>query len=223
MNFKFGIFFFFLITTISCSRRTSLADELACSKFQSLGDTEIKQDFHKNFKIDIPINWKHKGYFDDYQSSLFAADTIKQLTETYILDIAYKNGELSINDSFSVQLNKNNSYEVLKSNIEKFKDYTSYWQVSKGEKNGYSYHIFNLFIQTSKQGYIEIKSSNEKTFFSFPLWRDQKDFNFQFPVVQAHKVVVGIERIQKMPINVKKITVYEYNNYIRTLKDQKNV
>lgn len=158
MNFKFGIFFFFLITVISCSKRTSLADELACHKFQSLGTTEIKQDFNKNFEIEIPINWKYKGYFDDYQSSIFAADTIKQLTETYILDVAYKSGEINIGASFLVQLNKNNPFEVLKSNTEKFKDYTSYWQVSKGEKNGYPYHLFNLFVEVSKQGYIEVKS-----------------------------------------------------------------
>ena len=158
MNFKFGFFFFLLIIAISCSKRTSLADELTCRKFQSLGDTENKQDFNKKFEIKIPVNWKHKGYFDDYQSSLFAADTLKQLTETYILDVAYKNGEINIGDSFSVQLNKNNALEVLKSNTEKFKDYTSYWQVSKGEKNGYPYHLFNMFIETSKQGYIEIKS-----------------------------------------------------------------
>lgn len=158
MNFKFGIFFFFLIIVFSCSKRTSLSDELACSKFQSFGKTETKHDFNKNFEIDIPINWKYKSYFDDYESSIFTADTIKQLTETYILDVAYKNGDININDLFSTQLNKNNSFEVLKSNIEEYKGYNSYWQVSKGEKNGYSYHLFNLFIESSEQGYIEIKS-----------------------------------------------------------------
>lgn len=33
------------------------------------------------------------------------------------------------------------------------------------------------------------------------------------------QVVVGIERIQRQHIDVKKITVYQYNNYIRTLKE----
>lgn len=35
-------------------------------------------------------------------------------------------------------------------------------------------------------------------------------------------VVIGIERMQKVSIDVKKITVYEYNNYLRTLKEQKD-
>jgi hypothetical protein len=35
-------------------------------------------------------------------------------------------------------------------------------------------------------------------------------------------VVVGIERVQKININIKKITVFEYNNYLRTLKEEQN-
>ena len=35
-------------------------------------------------------------------------------------------------------------------------------------------------------------------------------------------VVDGIEKIQKIPINIKEITVYKYNNYLRTLKDQRD-
>ena len=35
-------------------------------------------------------------------------------------------------------------------------------------------------------------------------------------------VVNGIEKLQKIPIKIKEITVYEYNNYLRTLKEQKD-
>jgi len=35
-------------------------------------------------------------------------------------------------------------------------------------------------------------------------------------------VVVGLEKIQKVSIDVKKITVYQYNNYLRTLKENKD-
>jgi len=35
-------------------------------------------------------------------------------------------------------------------------------------------------------------------------------------------VVVGLERVQKIHIDIKKITVFEYNNYLRTLKDTKD-
>jgi hypothetical protein len=35
-------------------------------------------------------------------------------------------------------------------------------------------------------------------------------------------VVNGIEKLQRIPIKIKEITVYEYNNYLRTLKEQKD-
>ena len=35
-------------------------------------------------------------------------------------------------------------------------------------------------------------------------------------------VVIGLERVQKIHIDIKKITVFEYNNYLRTLKDTKD-
>lgn len=35
-------------------------------------------------------------------------------------------------------------------------------------------------------------------------------------------VVIGIEKIQKINIKTKEITVYEYNNYLRTLTQQKD-
>ena len=35
-------------------------------------------------------------------------------------------------------------------------------------------------------------------------------------------VVIALEKIQKVPIDVKKITVYQYNNYLRTLKENKD-
>jgi len=35
-------------------------------------------------------------------------------------------------------------------------------------------------------------------------------------------VVIGIEKIQKIRLPIKEITVYEFNNYLRTIKDQSN-
>lgn len=67
----------------------------------------------------------------------------------------------------------------------------------------------NEFIQTSNRSLlnfikieeIELAATFDKT----------EGLSFE-------QVVVGIERIQKINIDVKKITVYQYNNYIRTLK-----
>ena len=121
MRFIFSMLLVLLFLT-SCSKRNSLADDLACSKFINLGETKTKSDFNKNFTVDLPLHWKKQGYFDDLQSSVQAADTIKQLSETYILDISYKYGEIEMDDSIIEQINKESNLTVLQSNFEPFID-----------------------------------------------------------------------------------------------------
>lgn len=157
MNIRILILFFAFMLS-SCTKRNSLANDMACSRFESLGPTISRTDFNKNFELDIPEQWKNQGYFDEFQSSILAADTIKQLTESYILDIAYRYEEIVLDSVFTIEVNKNNSYEVLRSNFEPFKEFNSYWQVSKGDKNGYVYHLFQQFIPHKNKGYIEIKT-----------------------------------------------------------------
>lgn len=157
MNIRFSIILFGFIL-IGCSEKLSLAKELACSDLPNFEATITKSDFNKKFSIEIPENWKYKGYFDDYQSSIFAADTIKELTETFILEVAYKYTSIEINDAFKSDINQSNSFDVLKFNVEEFKGKPSYWQVVKGVKNGYVLHEFQHFIQDNTSGYLEIKT-----------------------------------------------------------------
>lgn len=157
MNLRILVLIFAFILT-SCSQRNSLADDLACSRFITLGNTIDRTDFNKHFQLKIPETWKNQGYFDEFQSSILAADTIKQLTETYILDVAYKYGEIELDNSFVSQVNTGSDLEVLRSNFEPFKELPSYWQIAKGNKNGYTYHVFQQFAKQEIKGYIEIKT-----------------------------------------------------------------
>ena len=156
MHFRIIYFLSFLIFFTGCSKRISLEDELSCSRFTSFQNATQFSDFHKNFSINIPSGWKHKFYYNDYQSAIFMADTIKPLKETYIIDTSWKYGELILDESFKSKV-KSDQLVVLKSNFEPFLDKASYWQISKGTKNGYTYHLFNLFIKTSVDTYLEIK------------------------------------------------------------------
>lgn len=151
-------FFLLAFVFVGCSEKLTLAKELACNNFPSFTSTITKSDFNNKFSIEIPNSWKHKGYFDDYQSSVFAADTVKELTDSYVLDVAYKYSTIQIDDSFQTKINKSNTLDVLKNNIETYKDSPSYWQVSKGVKNGYVLHEFHQFIQDGSEGFIEIKT-----------------------------------------------------------------
>lgn len=157
MQFRIIYFILLLILSIGCSKRLTLENELSCSRFISFSKTTQHTDINKNFKINIPNHWKHKLYFDDYQSAIFMADTIKPLKETYIIDTSFKYGELVLDESFKSKVD-NANLTVLKSNFESFHEKSCYWQISKGEKNGFKYHLFNLFIKMSVDTYIEVKT-----------------------------------------------------------------
>ena len=158
MKINFILFLILMISFLSCTKKLSLQEELDCSILSLFSDTFERKDMHKNFKIDIPRSWKHQLYYDDYQSSIFMADTIKELTATFILDVAWKNGGLKLNDSFEKSIVNTSSYTIMKSNIEQFKGLPCYWNVSKGTKNNYTYHLFNLFVKSSDHTYLEIKT-----------------------------------------------------------------
>lgn len=147
----------FVVLFVSCDKHThGLYKDLACQS-TAPSNTFIKQDFQKNFAIQIPSDWKHSGFSDELQSSIMAADTVKQLTESYILDVAFKNGEITINQDFIETFNKQMPYEVVYNAVEPFKEHASFWQVAKGAKQGYNYHVFQQVIKKNATSFIEIK------------------------------------------------------------------
>lgn len=158
MKTYFTLFLILMISFFSCTTKLTLQEDLDCSRPNLFVNNFERKDMHKNFKVVIPSNWKYQLYYDEYQSSIFMADTIKELTNTFILDVAWKNGNLELNNSFEKSLLHANNYSIVKSNLEQFKDSPCYWNVSKGTKNNFTYHIFNLFIKTSKENYLEIKT-----------------------------------------------------------------
>lgn len=158
MKINITLFLILMIPFLSCTKKLSLQDELDCSIPSLFTDTFEREDMHKHFKIDIPKTWKHQLYYDDYQSSVIMADTIKELIATFILDVTWKNGDLKLNDSFEESIQNTSSYQIVKSNREQFKELPCYWHVSKGAKNDFTYHIFNLFIKTSEEKYLEFKT-----------------------------------------------------------------
>ena len=158
MNFKTFQFIILLLNIYSCSKKISLEDEMNCSNFLSIPERIERTDINKNFTIEVPKSWKYNLYYDDTQSTIYMADTIKELLQTYIIDVSSKNGELNLDQSFRENMNNQTDLTSIKSNFEKFKQLSSFWNVSKGTKNNFTYHIFNLFIKTSEVTYIEIRT-----------------------------------------------------------------
>tara|TARA_R110001583_G_scaffold44428_2_gene140878 strand:- start:757 stop:1314 length:558 start_codon:yes stop_codon:yes gene_type:complete len=159
MKYTLFVLSLFLIL-ISCSNQSELSKSFDC-KTKTLQNTTIISDFKNNFKIPIPNDWKTNLYYNEFQSEIFTADTIKQLSETYILDVSFNNGNLTFDTDFykkTDSLFANLALTKINENTIQFQNKPAYWYVVKGIKNGFTYHQFNLYILISENTYITANS-----------------------------------------------------------------
>ena len=158
MQFKFGVLFIILITTVSCSKNTALETAFDCSNRVSFSDTKKVKDIKKNFTMSVPTNWKTQLYYDEFQSDIFTADTTKQLSDTYILDTSWKLGELQLNTEFETKMLSSTDMTVVNSKFEDIQEKPAFWYVLKGENKGFDYQVLHIYIKTSVDTYLEIKT-----------------------------------------------------------------
>lgn len=157
-NIAFYILIFLLIS--ACSKQSEIGKKMNCSP-TSYKNTKQITDFNKNFTLDIPNTWKTELYFDNYQSEIFTADTIKQLSETYILAASFNFGTLNFDSDFHHRkdsvLNAN-SLKIIDSGNESFQKKPSFWYISKGTKNNFDYHRFTVLMKISENTYFSAYS-----------------------------------------------------------------
>ncbi|PHR72920.1 MAG: hypothetical protein COA67_04240 [Lutibacter sp.] len=158
MQFKFGIVLLILITTTSCVKKTVLETTFDCSNSVSFSDTKKVKDIKKNFTIAVPENWKTQLYYDEFQSDIFTADTTKELSDTYILDASWKFGELILDTGFETKMRSNSDMNVVISKFENIQEKPAFWYVEKGENKGFDYQVLHIYLKTSVDTYLEIKT-----------------------------------------------------------------
>jgi len=140
----------------ACSKQSEIGKKLNCSATTYKNTKEIT-DFNKNFTLNIPSNWKSELYFDNYQSEIFTADTIKQLSETYILAASYNLGTLNFDRDFHYRKDSvltANNLKIIDSGNESFQSKPSFWYISKGTKNNFDYHRFTVLTKLSENTYF---------------------------------------------------------------------
>ncbi len=147
-------------TLTSCSYKSKISKDLDC-KTTSYHNLEVIKDFKENFTVQFPDNWKTNLYYDNNQSSIYSADTTKQLTETFLVDITQVSTKLELDTDFmqkfktsllNGQLVETTSYET------KFQGKETYYSRALGKKNNYTYEVCNLFIKTGENNYIHAKA-----------------------------------------------------------------
>ncbi|WP_299528016.1 hypothetical protein [uncultured Lutibacter sp.] len=159
-------FIVLIFLVLSCSNSSVLHKEFACNN-SKIDNPKVITDFNKNFKLTISNNWKTTLYFSEFESEIFAADTLKQLTETFILGTSFNFGVLNIDANFYKKTDSiltHNNLEIINSGKHSFQSKPASWYVAKGIKNGFTYHKFNLTAKLSENsyfnGYSEIYGDN---------------------------------------------------------------
>jgi len=146
-----------IISFISC-QKNDLKKEFNCKSTTAFSDTKEIRDILKKFKIKFPRSWKTQLYYDEFQSEIYSADTTKSLTEAYILDISWHQGELNLNDTFDQSVKDTlaikENLSPVRSDFIKFKERPSYWNLSKGKNGNHTYHFLQVYVKTEVDEYF---------------------------------------------------------------------
>lgn len=138
---------------IACQGVSDLSQDFNCNN--EMTNLEEVSDFENKFSMPIPKNWKVNLYYDNAQSSIYFADTTKQLTETTIVDVTFIKQKTTFNTEFLNNVQSTYTNTALKEEKNKtfsLNDYPSYYTIAKGVRNNFPYSICNVFINTKGDG-----------------------------------------------------------------------
>ena len=158
-----NIYNFFIIASllfISCDKKSAISKEFDCET-TTFNNLEMVDDVKNLFSVDLPKDWKVNLYQDEIQSSIFAADTTKQLTETVLLDVTFINKKISFNDAFLLQQDQEhlaNELIRIKTKEISFIEKPSMYLVYKGKKGKFEYQVCNTFIKVNESNFILAKT-----------------------------------------------------------------
>ncbi len=149
-----------LLLFLSCSYQNEIHKDFNC-KITRYKNLEKLQDLKNKFSVELPKSWKTNFFFDTLQSSIYTADTTKQLTETFLLDITIINQSIKFDRIFKLKQQQESIAKNL-TNIASGEtiliNKPAYYSFSKGIKGSYSYQVCHYFINTNAQNFIHVKA-----------------------------------------------------------------
>ncbi len=149
-----------LVIVFASCQSNSLKKEFECETNAEFSELKEYRDFLKNFRIKVPKNWKTSLYYDEYSSDIYSADTSKQFTDSYVLEISWKQGELNLDEKFAKQINDTlqlkEQLKMAKSGFGKFKKKPMYFNLSEGVRSGINYKYLQVYLKTNIDEYITL-------------------------------------------------------------------
>ena len=156
---KFKILLLLVIVFNSCSKKPEYTMVFNC-ELETFSNLERIEDVKNLFSVYYPNNWKTNFYYDNNQSSIFTADTTKQLKETILLDITHIASKIAFDSNFLKKIESNLSEQQLteiSANKIIFKEKPYFYSEARGMNNNFNYYVFNLFIKLDENNYIHSK------------------------------------------------------------------
>lgn len=137
-----------LLIIFSCNRSNELEKYLNCKTHKSINSVK-EVDSKNSFSIQIPKNWNINLYSDALQSSIFIADTAKQLTQTLLLDFNLVSKKINLDADFLLQeelLQLQNKLVKIKELNISTKNKQQVVIFYRGKKNDLPYQTMHQFV-----------------------------------------------------------------------------
>lgn len=154
---KIALLITFTIGFVSC-KKNDLKQEFSCESTSINYETKEIRDVLKKFRATVPKSWKTQLYYDEFQSQLYSADTTKSLTDTYIIDMSWHQGELTLDEFFDQKVKDTLAIKEQLSNVKsalsQFKNKPCYWNLSKGKTGNHDYHFLQVYVKTEPDEYF---------------------------------------------------------------------
>lgn len=149
----------FLLALFSC-KKNDVAGAFDCNASLHFSETKEMTDVLKKFKLEVPTNWNSKLYYDEFKSELYSADTTKNLSETYIVEITWHQGEVELNQALHKKVNKflveTEELQTLKSGFGTFKNFPAYYNLSNGKNMDFDYAYLQIYVKTKPDEYFTL-------------------------------------------------------------------
>jgi len=158
MKYFFTLIIF--IAILGSCKKNDVRNALNCATTTNFANTKEISGFLKHFKLEVPKSWKSELYYDETQSRFYSADTTKQLTDTYIIDVTWHQGEIELTDDFEQiienDIKQNEQLTPFKRGFGYFKNLPCYYNLSNGKSSGFTYHNLQIYLKTNVDEYYHL-------------------------------------------------------------------
>lgn len=152
------IFFNSIILLFSCQQSPTISDIIESDFSKQFDHNKVIRDAKNSFEINIGKNWKRELYVDTNQSRIYGADTTRNYSSSFIIDITKFKGKIRIEDEFtdgiSSQITKEHRTYMINQGAILFKKIPSYVFYSFQKNNNNITYSIECYVPDGESYYL---------------------------------------------------------------------